>query len=287
MPEDARVDLTIRVVAGGILSAGVAAAAYRRSALTLSGAWAAVGMGTILVIAGWNWLALVGVFFVTSSIFTRLEPGGAARLEAPALPACRSNDVAGRRWQQVLANGGIASLAAAVYAVTGWPQAFGVAAGAIAVATADTWATEAGRWSRTPPRLITTRRPVAPGASGGVTTAGTLASVAGAILIAAMSLALDGIPRAGGLGPRLVWAGWIAVAGVTGSLFDSVLGATVESRWRWFDNEVVNVAATTWGAALMLYATRTPGTMGTAAMATVLVSSTWALLQAPLYLRAR
>lgn len=242
--------VAVRIVAGTFVSAAVAFAAYRRAALTRSGAWAAAITGAVLVAAGWQWLALVGTFFITSSILTRLEsPGGAGR---------RSNDRGGRRWRQVLANGGVAAAAAAVSAVTGWPQGFGIAAGAVAVATADTWATEAGRWSRTPPRLITAGRPVAPGVSGGVTAAGTLASVAGALLIAAVSVALDRSMLAGGTraGPRLAWAAWIAVAGITGSLFDSVLGATVEGRWRLFDNDTVNVAATASGAAVMLFAAR-------------------------------
>ncbi|HEV2440111.1 MAG TPA: DUF92 domain-containing protein [bacterium] len=274
-------ELPVRIVAGVVLTAGVAAIASRRAALTRSGAWAAAVTGVVLAAAGWRWLALVGTFFITSSILTRLEsPGGAGR---------RSNDRGGRRWRQVLANGGIAAAAAVVSAVTGWPQGFGVAAGAVAAATADTWATEVGRWSRTAPRLITTGRPVAPGVSGGVTTTGTLASVAGAVLIGAVALALDGIPRGGGesISPRLAWAAWIAIAGITGSLFDSMLGATVEGRWRVFDNDTVNVAATAWGAAVMLYAARTPGAAAAAPIASALVSSTCARLRGPLSPRAR
>lgn len=235
-----------RGVAGGLLSAAVTFGAYRRAALTRSGAWAAAAIGVLLAVAGWRWLALVGVFFITSSILTRLEPPGG--------PPHRSGDRAGRRWQQVVANGGIATAAAVAHAVSGWPHGFGVAAGAIAAATADTWATEIGRWSRTPPRLITTGRAVAPGASGGVTVAGTLASAAGAIVIGATALWLDGTPQAGAAGDAagLRWAVWIAIAGMTGSLFDSVLGASVEGRRPWLDNDAVNVAATAWGALWML-----------------------------------
>jgi len=235
-----------RLVAGGLLSAAVAFFARRRAALTDSGAWAASAVGIALVLAGWPWLALIGVFFITSSVLTRLEParGGSAR----------SRDRGGRRWQQVAANGGVAAVTAMVSALTAWPQGFGVAAGAIAAATADTWATEIGRWSRTPPRLITTAQPVAPGVSGGVTVWGTLGSVAGALLVAALALALYGTSRAGGApAAPFGWTAWIAVAGITGSLLDSLLGATVEDRWRWLDNDAVNVAATAWGAALMLY----------------------------------
>jgi len=245
-------ELAVRIVAGGALSAGIAAAAYRRKALTRSGAWAAALTGVVLVLAGWRWLVLVGAFFITSSILTRLE--------APGSRGRRSNDRRGRRWRQVAANGGIALVSAVVYAATGWPRGFGVAAGAIAAATADTWATEIGRWSRTPPRLITTGRVTAPGASGGVTPLGTLASVGGALFIAAVAFALDGTPGGDrlGMGARLGGTGWVAIAGITGSLFDSVLGATIEGRGRWLDNDTVNVAATAWGAAIMLYAAGLP-----------------------------
>jgi len=236
----------VRIVAGVALSAGVAAIASWRAALTRSGAWAAAVTGTILVLAGWRWLALVGVFFITSSVLTRLEaPAGATR---------RSGDRGGRRWRQVAANGGIAAAAAAVYAITGWPQGFAVAAGAVAAATADTWATELGRWSQTPPRLITTGRPVTPGTSGGVTLIGTLASLTGATFIASTAIILSGVtPAAGaGMSGRLLWGVSIALAGVTGSMLDSVLGATVEGRWSWLDNDAVNITATAWAAAVML-----------------------------------
>jgi uncharacterized protein (TIGR00297 family) len=239
--------LVPRLIAGGVVSAAVAFLARRRAALTGSGAWAAAIVGTLLVLAGWPWLALVGVFFVTSSALTRLEP---ARRDG-----MRSRDRPGRRWQQVAANGGLAALTAAISALTVWPQGFSVAAGAIAAATADTWATEVGRWSRTRPRLITTGEPVAPGVSGGVTAAGTLGSVAGALLIAALASLLTGTPHGGGATSRVAWAAWIAVAGITGSVLDSLLGATVENRWRWLENDAVNVVATAWGAGLMFYVT--------------------------------
>lgn len=241
-------DPAIRLAAGGVLSAGIAALAYRRAALTRSGAWAAAVVGMVLVLAGWRWLVLVGAFFITSSALTRLEPpaGAASDRAAP-----RSRDRGGRRWQQVAANGGIAAISAAVTAVVGWPEGFSVAAGAIAAATADTWATEIGRWSPTPPRLIMTGKPVAPGVSGGVTAAGTLGSIAGALFIAGVASALE----AGGR--HIAWAVWITAAGVTGSILDSVLGATFEDRVPGLNNDTVNVVATAWGAAFVFYAART------------------------------
>jgi uncharacterized membrane protein len=41
----------------------------------------------------------------------------------------------------------------------------------------------------------------------------------------------------------------IAVAGVVGMLIDSLLGATVQGKIPWMDNDAVNLAATLTGAA--------------------------------------
>ncbi|HLJ62025.1 MAG TPA: DUF92 domain-containing protein [bacterium] len=224
-----------RIAAGAVVSAAVGAAAYRLRALTASGAWAAAACGTILYGAGgWPWVALVGFFFVSSSALTRIEPATRARPH-------RSQDHAGRRWHQVAANGGAAALTACAYALSGSPLAFVAGAGAVAVATADTWATEVGRLSAFPPVLITNGRPVSHGASGGVTIAGSAAACAGALLVAWIGAVLARHnPGA--------FTVAVTAAGVSGAMLDSVLGATVEVRCSWIGNGIVNFAATAWGA---------------------------------------
>lgn len=158
----------------------------------------------------------------------------------------RSLDRSGRRWDQVAANGGVAVLAAVVHAVNGWPPGFAVAAGAIAAATADTWGTEVGRWSPHLPRLVTTWTVVPHGRSGGVTAIGTIGTAAGAFLIA-------GIAAAIGDGTHSIrFFVTVAGAGFTGALADSVLGATVEERRQWISNSLINLAATGWGAGVVL-----------------------------------
>ena len=71
-----------------------------------------------------------------------------------------------------------------------------------------------------------------------MTLLGTTAGIAGAGLIAALSYVF---------GQRGALA--IAVAGVVGMLVDSLLGATVQGKVRWMDNDAVNLAATLTGAA--------------------------------------
>jgi uncharacterized protein (TIGR00297 family) len=237
------VEWGLRLWLGGAVCGGAAFLAHRLGALAPSGAGAATALGVVLIVGGgWSWLALVGVFFATASIMTRLEPRGKANPH-------RSLDVAGRRWDQVAANGGIAGVAAALHGLYGSPLFFEAAAGAIAAATADTWATEAGRWSRTPPRLITTGAPVLHGRSGGVTPLGTAASAGGALLIAIVATALAGRPL---LSPMLIA---ILAGGFSGSLLDSVLGATIEGRLPWIDNSLINLVATAWGAGVAFIGT--------------------------------
>jgi uncharacterized protein (TIGR00297 family) len=133
--------------------------------------------------------------------------------------------------RQVIANGGIAALAALAGNWTWF-------AGALAAATADTWATEIGRHSRTQPRLISNGMPVPAGTDGGITLLGTAGAIAGAWFIAGLSFLL---------GQRTLLA--IAAAGVAGMTVDSLLGATVQGKVRWMTNDAVNLAATLTGAA--------------------------------------
>ena len=208
----------------------------------------AVGAGTTWGL-GWAGLALLAAFFLSGSLLSQLAERG----ESPRRTA-----------RQVLANGGVATLAALLGSWT-------AAAGAIAAAAADTWATEIGAFSPFPPRLLTSGRRVARGTSGGITALGTLGGVAGAVTIAWLAYVLA--PR--GAAPGLVT---LTGAGVVGMLADSVLGATLQGKyhcpacdarfergntvchepvlltggWRWLDNDGVNLAATVCGAAVAL-----------------------------------
>ena len=216
--------------------------------LTRGGAAGALAVGAALTAGlGWRGLILLLAFFVSGSVLTQLAGGEGGQ----------------RNLRQVIANGGVAAVAAL------WGQ-WTVAAGALAAAAADTWATEIGAFSPTPPRLLTTGRRVPKGTSGGISLLGTLGGFAGAGAIAGVARLFQ--PR--GIAPRS--AAWIVAAGIIGMLIDSLLGATLQGvyecpqcaarserrdtvchepvrlirGWRWLDNDAVNLAATLTGAAV-------------------------------------
>jgi uncharacterized protein (TIGR00297 family) len=238
-----------------VLAAGFAAAGWRAGALSGTGALAATFVGTaILTGAGWPGAAVLGAFFVSSSVVSRVRPA------APTVGDAKGDR---RDHWQVLANGGPAALGA-LLARDHPTLALWTTTASLAAAAADTWATSIGAWSRSMPRHLLTRRPVPPGTSGGITPYGCLGAAAGALLVAGTGVLVGHDPR--------LWA--FAAIGFGGMIVDSALGAAVQGRfrcvacgepsewqvhgcgavtiheggWRWLDNDGVNGLATTLAA---------------------------------------
>ncbi|OGO30016.1 MAG: hypothetical protein A2Z16_01825 [Chloroflexi bacterium RBG_16_54_18] len=255
---------------GFLVAAVVGATAWKAGALSRSGAAAAaVTGGLIFGLGSLAWAALLLVFFISSSLLSRMFGSRKAALTEKFSKGSR------RDWAQVTANGGLGALLALAWAIGDHPTwAWAAFAGAMAAVNADTWATELGVLNPAPPRLITTFKPVERGASGGVSPLGSLAAVGGAGLIAFIALVFTpgGMDSFQTALPILVV---ITVAGACGALFDSLLGATVQAiyfcptcnketerhplhtcgtptvlrrGWRWLNNDVVNFFASLIGA---------------------------------------
>ncbi|MFN8522343.1 MAG: DUF92 domain-containing protein [Chloroflexota bacterium] len=241
---------------------GIAGLGWWRKALTWDGALAATTVGTATFHGGGLPMASAMVcFFATSSVLSRRRPQAG---EQAATKGSRRDAI------QVAANGGVAALAC-----LGGQPLRGAALGAIAAAAADTWATEIGVRSSTPPRSIVSGRALAPGESGGVTPLGWAASAAGA---AAVGLAA-GLAARRGVRAALAIA---LPAGLIGCAVDSLLGATLQAVYRcdacdartessshacgriarlerglpWVDNDLVNLAATATGGLVGLLVSR-------------------------------
>jgi len=207
-----------------LAAALVAGAAYAARALSASGGLAAFVLGSIVFgLGGFSWAVVLVVFFVTSSGLSFLFKNRKAGVEADFSKSGR------RDAGQVIANGGVAGAAVLVHALAPQSALPWVAfCAALAAANADTWATELGVLSRQQPRMMTTWKVVAAGTSGGISTAGTAAAALGATLIAMVGLMLW--PSGLGFGDsRLLLAGFVLLAGLAGSLVDSLLGATLQA----------------------------------------------------------
>ncbi len=104
----------------------------------------------------------------------------------------------------------------------------------------DTCASEVGKAYGKRTFLITTLQPVERGTEGAVSLEGTLAGVIGSAAIATL-----------GWGVGLIGSTSIAlciVAAFVATNLDSVIGATLQSRFDWLTNEIVNVVNTLIGA---------------------------------------
>ena len=208
-----------RALAGFLLAGAVALGARAARSLSRGGAVAAIVVGTAATMAGWPWAVVLITFFLTSSGLSRFRR--TAREERIAGIVEKSDE---RDTTQVMANGGLFAAMALASTLTGQPLLATAALGALAAAAADTWATEVGTLAGGVPRSVVSLQPLAPGTSGGVTVAGTMASVAGAALVAAVAWLTGVAPM-----PVAVFVG-----GIIGSAADSVVGATVQER-RWCD----------------------------------------------------
>jgi len=212
---------------------------------------------------GFSWFVIVAVFFTLGVAFTLYKYGYKRRLGGA------QGKGGARNWPHILANGGLASIAAVwSLADPGFAPAV-VFLGAISTSAADTVATELGLLSHSQPKLITDpSKSVPPGTSGGVTRLGFAGSVFASLVIGMMALALGVLSS-----PYLVLPICV-VGGVFGAVFDSFLGATVQRKGycvvclkptealkhcgertnptagkRFIENNVVNVLSTVAGAA--------------------------------------
>ncbi len=206
--------------------------------LTPSGQLAASIVGlTVLLGSGRLGVALLFVFFLSSSALSRIRPEGKGRAGEPG----------GRSAMQVVANGGVAA-GFSLLALAGWvPAAHYALTGALAAATADTWATEIGSAGHWPTWSVIGKGRVATGDSGGVSIPGTLGGIAGAALIGGVAAL---IARSGAGADDWVWIG--ILAGTAGMFVDSILGATLEHRLDFIGNDEVNLGCTLVGAAVAL-----------------------------------
>jgi uncharacterized protein (TIGR00297 family) len=259
-------------IIGFLISTIMAAVTYWKKSLTRSGVVGAIIVGTLILSGtGWSGFLVLTFFFVTSSGISkwskRKKHRGNNRTYHPSV----EKDIVAKGDQrdiyQVLANGGVATLGALLYAWTSNPMWIFVFISALAAATSDTWASEIGRWSRTAPRDVFTWKKTEPGTSGAISGLGTWASFLGAFLTALVAIPLMVVEQI----PLNMFAMLIVVifSGWLGNWMDTWIGAKWQVRYQcvscqqkteqgihcqqstrqiqgisWLDNDIVNLICT-------------------------------------------
>ncbi len=201
----------------GFLSRGV----------TRSGAIAGACVAVLIYVGlGPGGFVTLFAVFAVAWLTTRI---GYARKQQLGLAESRR----GRNAGQVLANISVAGIFATLAI---FYRGFEFAAvAALAEAAADTASSEVGEALSANARMITNFRAVPPGTDGAVSIPGTVAGMTAAILVAYVAIATRAIP------PFACWL--VAAAGYLGTVFDSLLGATLERAHR-LNNNAVNLAST-------------------------------------------
>jgi len=202
-------------------------------ATSVAGMLTGVFLGLLaVVLGGYGWFVVLVAFFAVGSLSTKFK------YERKAERGVAEPNDGARGTGNVLGNSAAALIALLLYAAHAHvPLSDAVFlfayAGSVATALADTLSSELGGLFDAP-RLVTTFERVEPGTDGAVTWQGEVAGVAGASVIAALSVVVFDLGAVG--------AGVVVAAGVVGMTADSVAGATIEGDW--LGNQGVNFLAT-------------------------------------------
>lgn len=230
------------------LSAYIISYAYWKRKIDLSAALASTSVGLItLLTVGPYWLYLILTFFVFGNLVTKFnydlkKEKGVAERE--------------RTFRNVFGNGGAALLFGILYFLSGNNPLFLLGfLGAMASASADTFATEIGVVYEWKPRLITNFKKTKAGTNGAVSLPGTVAAVLGA---ATISLVPMFYPTPNLDKNTIFFIG--ITSGVIGAFTDSLVGATIEGKIKKIDNHTTNFIGTLIGGltAIILFKIITP-----------------------------
>ncbi|HEX6430032.1 MAG TPA: DUF92 domain-containing protein [Niastella sp.] len=213
-----------------IICAGVAASIQFRK-LTVTGALTGGCLAGLLYIgAGIGGIIMLAAFFMAGSAATAF-----GRNKKEQLGIAEKNKGQRTAWQ-VLANGGVAGLAG----LLAWlhPEQSVLwqltAAASLASASADTLSSELGSiFGKRFYNILTFKKDTC-GLDGVVSVEGSLWGIAGSAMITIIYMTAYGYSTL---------AYWILLAGFTGNIADSILGASIE-RKGWLQNDQVNLLNT-------------------------------------------
>ncbi|TAE61655.1 MAG: TIGR00297 family protein [Nostocales cyanobacterium] len=183
---------------------------------------------------------VVGFYFIVGSGVTRI---GMKEKEAAGIAEKRS----GARGPENVWGSALIAALCAVGVVLAPDLKFLLCLGYVAsfsTKLSDTTASEVGKAYGKSTFLITTLQPVARGTEGAVSLEGTLAGVVGSVAIAFIGWSVNLIDILGII--------FCIIAAFIATNLESVIGATLQSKYTWLTNEVVNILNTLIGAVVAI-----------------------------------
>ena len=185
---------------------------------------------------GWRGYLIVILYFVVGSglTFVRME-----QKEAEGIAEERSGmRGAGNVWSSALA-ATICAIATLFYPSIKQLFVLGYVA-SFCTKLADTTASEVGKAYGKTTYLITTLKPVPRGTEGAVSLEGTIAGILASVVLAVVAWIIGLITPFGAI--------WCITAAFIATTIESLIGATLESRFDWLTNDLVNFINTVIGA---------------------------------------
>jgi uncharacterized protein (TIGR00297 family) len=186
---------------------------------------------------GWRGYLIVLFYFLVGSTVTRI---GLARKEAEGIAEKRAG-VRGPEnvWGSALAGAICAILS--LFAASPWDYLLILAyVASFSTKLADTTASEVGKAYGKTTYLITNFKSVPRGTEGAVSLEGTLAGLLAATAISLLAWGIGAID--------LLAVLWCVIAAFIATNIESLIGATLQTRFLWLTNELVNVINTVIGA---------------------------------------
>ncbi|MFN7255215.1 MAG: TIGR00297 family protein [Microcystis sp.] len=186
---------------------------------------------------GWRGYLIVLFYFLVGSTVTRI---GLARKEAEGIAEKRAG-VRGPEnvWGSALAGAICAILS--LFAASPWDYLLILAyVASFSTKLADTTASEVGKAYGKTTYLITNFKSVPRGTEGAVSLEGTLAGLLAATAISLIEWGIGAI--------NLIGVLWCVIAAFIATNIESLIGATLQTRFLWLTNELVNVINTVIGA---------------------------------------
>lgn len=224
--------IALNTVLGGI------ALLLPRKVLTTAGIWHAWGLGIVIWgCLGWSGYVVIVSYLIIGSGVTRI---GKDIKEAKGIAEKRDGARGPENLWGSAATGALCAIGQAIAPHPLWTLAY---VASLSTKLADTTASEIGKAYGKSTFLITTLRPVPAGTEGAVSLEGTIAGIFGALAISLIGLAVGLLDNAWGLL-------FCAIAAFVATNIESLIGATLQGRYDWLTNEVVNGINTAIGAAI-------------------------------------